>query len=262
MVELHGRHRAGLLDAVDDPMPGGDLIVVPQSHIARRDTPVGRHRGGLGDDHAESAHRAGHIMLVMERRGLAVPRHRRIRVHRRQPDAVAHGNAAQRHRLEQLHCPFAAPWPSSSPQRSWSSFPRQFAWLPIREPGSRDASKPRRGNHRSNHLTAHRLKHDSCTDVLRLRNASEIKQGPYERSCSYGPCLTRRTAAFGASARRLSSPAQLPNHRLSLPAGGLTALGLIAAGGRVVLRLRVLAAGIARSAGSAGRPVCRVGTRP
>ena len=76
MVELHGRHRAGLLDAVDDPMPGGDLIVVPQSHIARRDTPVGRHRGGLGDDHAESAHRAGHIMLVMERRGLAVLRHR------------------------------------------------------------------------------------------------------------------------------------------------------------------------------------------
>ncbi len=107
MVELHS-HRAGLLDAVDDPMPGGDLIVVPQSHIARRDTPVGRHRGGLGDDHAESAHRAGHIMLVMERRGLAVPRHRRIRVHRRQPDAVAHGNAAQRHRLEQLHSPFAA----------------------------------------------------------------------------------------------------------------------------------------------------------
>ena len=57
---------------------------------------------------AESAHRAGHIMLVMERRGLAVLRHRRIRVHRRQPDAVAHGNAAQRHRLEQLHFPFAA----------------------------------------------------------------------------------------------------------------------------------------------------------
>ena len=40
-------------------------------------------------------------MLVVERRRFAVPGVRRIHIHRRQPHAVAHGQATQLHRCEQ-----------------------------------------------------------------------------------------------------------------------------------------------------------------
>ncbi len=101
MVELHRQSRAGLLRIGDDPTPRIHLRIVPQSQIARRDAAFRSHRGGLDDHHAESAHGARHVMLVVERRRFAVACRRRIRVHRRQPDTIAHGQAAQRDRFEQ-----------------------------------------------------------------------------------------------------------------------------------------------------------------
>ena len=101
MVELHGHRRSGGLHIGDNPTPCLHLRVVPQSQIAWRDAAFRRDGRRFHDDHAEAAHRARHVMLVVERRRPAVLRQRGIRVHRRQPDTVAHGHAAQRHRIEQ-----------------------------------------------------------------------------------------------------------------------------------------------------------------
>ena len=100
MVELHGHRRSRGPHIGDDPAPCLHLRVVPQSQIARRNAAFRRDGRRFHDDHAEAAHRARHIMLVVERRRPAVLRQRGIRVHRRQPDTVAHGHATQRHRVE------------------------------------------------------------------------------------------------------------------------------------------------------------------
>lgn len=175
---------------------------------------------------------------------------------------VAHGNAAQRHRLEQLHSPFAA---------LGLLLPLSVHGRPFLDNSHGSQSASREVGMLPNHGEA------TTGLIISPRTDSSTTRAPM-----FSACAKRRKSGRGRMSvhahtapdsrgepplsvhrpARLSSPAQLPNHRPSLPAGGLAALGLIAAGGRVVLRLRILAAGIARSAGSAGRPVCRVGTQP
>ena len=103
MVELHGHGRTGGLGIRHDPSPCFHLIVAPQSQVAGRDTSFRRHGGGFHDDHAETAHGTRYIMLVVEWRREAILCECRIRVHRRQPDAITHGHSAQGHRFEQPH---------------------------------------------------------------------------------------------------------------------------------------------------------------
>ena len=101
MVELHRHGGAGGLRIGNDPTPCIHLLVGPQSQVTRRDTALRRHCGGFHDNHAETAHGTRHIMLVVEWRGQAILGQRGVRVHWRQPDAVAHGHATQGHRIEQ-----------------------------------------------------------------------------------------------------------------------------------------------------------------
>ncbi len=98
------------LRVVHDPTPCVHLSVIPQSQIARRNAAFRRYGGRFHDDHAEAAHRARNVMLVVEWRGLAVLRQCGIRVHWRQPDAVAHGDATQRHRIERFDRLFCLPF--------------------------------------------------------------------------------------------------------------------------------------------------------
>ena len=102
MVELHSDASSGRFRTFNNPTPCLDLVVIPQADIAWGNTAFRAHRSGFDDDHAEPADGAGDIMLIVERRRLAVLRVHRIGVHRRQPDAVAHRQAAQLERLEQL----------------------------------------------------------------------------------------------------------------------------------------------------------------
>ena len=103
MVELHRHGGTGGLRIGNDPTPCIHLLVGPQSQVARRNTALRRHCGGFHDNHAETAHGTRHIMLIVEWRGQAILGQRGIRVHRRQPDAVAHGHATQGHRIEQAN---------------------------------------------------------------------------------------------------------------------------------------------------------------
>ena len=102
VVELHRHRGTHCLRVGHDPTPCVHLSVIPQSQIARRNAASRRDGGRFHDDHAEAAHRARNVMLVVEWRGLAVLRQCGIRVHWRQPDAVAHGDATQRHRIERF----------------------------------------------------------------------------------------------------------------------------------------------------------------
>ena len=55
--QLHADQRAALVHEVGDPAPLGDVQVVPQPGVLRRDPPLGDHRGRLRDQQPEPAGR-------------------------------------------------------------------------------------------------------------------------------------------------------------------------------------------------------------
>ncbi len=99
--ELDGRDRAHLVDEVDDRLPRVALRVIPDARVLGRDARLGADPGGLR--HHESRAAAGERAEVREVPGArhAVAGVDAVLAHRRDPDAVAGGDAADGDRLEE-----------------------------------------------------------------------------------------------------------------------------------------------------------------
>ena len=89
---------------IDDALPGGLLLVIPDAGAARGDAGIGGDAGHFGHHQRCAAEAARRVMLKVEVAGHAVGR--RIGAHRRHHDAVAQGHAAQlewrEHRRQRL----------------------------------------------------------------------------------------------------------------------------------------------------------------
>ncbi|MDR6118392.1 hypothetical protein QE370_001576 [Aeromicrobium sp. SORGH_AS981] len=93
--ELDPDRHALLVHRRDHPCPRLLLDVVPESGVLRADAAFGHHRGGLGEEQPEAARRPRDEVRQVPVGRHAVAREARVLAHRRQPDTVAGGDAAE-----------------------------------------------------------------------------------------------------------------------------------------------------------------------
>ena len=101
MAQLDRRHGSGMGDGGGQPRMAGDLPILPQAEIARRDAAIGGDGGGFRHHHPRPPDRALQQMRQVPVGGLPVIGGA-IHAHRGHPDAVGEGHAAQRQRVEQI----------------------------------------------------------------------------------------------------------------------------------------------------------------
>ena len=99
--ELQPDHRTLRVHEVGDATPGGDLLVVPDAGVVRRDAAIGSHAGRLGDDQACAAARERSEVHEVPVGRDAVALDDRVLAQRRHPDAIAHAHPAQVERVEE-----------------------------------------------------------------------------------------------------------------------------------------------------------------
>jgi hypothetical protein len=105
MGDLRARHRAGGGDQARQPSVAGDLRIVPQAQVLRRDAALRRHCRGFRDHQPGAADGAGMQVgqvPIGRLASIGTAGAATILAHRRDADAVADGDAAKGKRGEEV----------------------------------------------------------------------------------------------------------------------------------------------------------------